>query len=95
MVIQIVRIKSALSEQELLGTAHERAPQFEAIPGLIQKYYVRLRDPGQYGGIYIWDSPESLQEFKQSELASTIAQAYKASEAPDIEILDVLFRLRE
>ena len=59
MIIQIIKLKSDLSEEELLNKAREREPQFKAIPGLLQKYYVKLRQPGLYGGIYVW---EFLQE---------------------------------
>ena len=36
MIIQIIRLKSGLSEEELLEVANERKPRFEAIPGLLQ-----------------------------------------------------------
>ena len=94
-VMQIVRLKTELSDEEMLTKAREREPQFEALPGLVQKYYIKLGNPGEYGGVYIWDSAESLKEFKESELAATIPKAYKAIEPPAIEIVDILFQLRE
>ncbi len=95
MLIQIVRLKTKLSEEELTRRAKEREPQFKAIPGLLQKYYVKIGQDDQYGGIYVWDSKESLQTFKASDLAKSIPAAYEVIEAPNIEILDVLFKLRE
>jgi len=95
MIIQIIKLKSKLSEEELLKTAKERAPRFKAIPGLLQKYYVKLGQPNQFGGIYVWDSKESLQSYRESELAASIPRAYKLIEAPNIEIIDVLFQLRD
>jgi len=95
MIIQIIKLKSKLSEEELLKTAKERAPRFKAIPGLLQKYYVKLGQPNQFGGIYVWDSKESLQSYRESELAASIPQAYKLIEAPNIDIIDVLFQLRD
>ena len=95
MIIQIIKLKSELTEDELLKIAKERAPKFKAIPGLLQKYYVKLNQSGQYGGVYIWDSKESLQSFRESDLAASIPKAYKLIEAPDIELLDVLFQLRD
>ncbi|MEX0312917.1 MAG: YdhR family protein [Allomuricauda sp.] len=94
MIIQVIKLKSQLPEDELLKRAKEREPQFKAIAGLLQKYYVKLGQPGQYGGIYVWDSQESLNAYRQSELASSISAAYEISEAPDIEIMDILFQLR-
>ena len=95
MILQIIKIKSSLSEEELLKRAHERKPQFEAIPGLIQKYYVRTGPPGEYGGIYVWDSPESLQTYRSSALAASIPEAYEATEPPGIEVMDIMFQLRD
>ena len=93
--MQIVRLKTELSEEELLKIAKKREPQFKAIPGIVQKYYVKLDGQGEYGGVYIWDSAKSLQEFRESELAASIPKAYKVVEPPTVEILDVLFELRE
>jgi heme-degrading monooxygenase HmoA len=93
-VMQIVRIKTNLSEEEILTIAREREPQFKAIPGLVQKYYINPDAPGEYGGVYVWESRESLAEFRQSDLAATIAKAYEATEPPSIEIVDIMFSLR-
>ena len=95
MIIQIIKLKSKLVEDELLRRAKEREPQFKAIPGLLQKYYVKLNQSGEYGGIYVWDSPESMNSYRESELASSIPEAYEIVGSPNIEILDVLFKLRE
>ncbi len=95
MIIQFIRLRSNLPEEQLLSKAREREPQFKALPGLLQKYYVKIADPDQYGGIYVWDSPESMIAFRDSELAKGIPQAYEILEAPQVEVLDVLFKLRE
>lgn len=95
MIIQIIKLKTNLAEEELLRRAREREPQFKATPGLLQKYYVKIGESGQYGGIYVWDSPESLKSYRESNLAASIPEAYDIIEAPNIEILDVLFQLRK
>nr|WP_299174308.1 YdhR family protein [uncultured Allomuricauda sp.] len=95
MIIQVIKLKSQLPEAELLKRAKEREPQFQALKGLLQKYYVKLDQPGQYGGIYIWDSQESLNAYRTSELAASIPGAYEITEAPNIEIMDILFQLRK
>lgn len=94
MIIQIIKLKSNLAEEELLSRARARESKFKAIPGLLQKYYVKIDDSGRYGGIYIWDSPESLKSFRDSDLAKSIPGAYELIEAPNIEIMDILFQLR-
>lgn len=95
MIFQFIKLKSDLSEEELLKTAKEREPNFQALSGLIQKYYVKLQKPGEYAGVYVWESKESLQAFRESELAATIPQAYQLIEAPSVEIGEILFQLRE
>ena len=92
--MQIVRLKSNLSEEELLKRAREREPQFKAISGILQKYYIKLGD-NEYGGVYIWDSMESIMEFRQSELAASIPQAYEVIAPPEITISEVMFQLRD
>lgn len=94
MIIQIIKLKSPLPEEELLKRARDREPGFKAIPGLLQKYYVKLGRPGHYGGVYVWDSEESLQAYRASDLAASIPDAYEITGPPDIEILDVIFQLR-
>ena len=95
MIIQIIKLKTKLQEEELLRRAKDREPEFKALPGLLQKYYVKLDQSDEYGGIYVWDSPESLKSYRESDLAASIPEAYEIVEAPNIEILDVLFKLRE
>lgn len=94
MILLIVKVKSPLSEDELLRRAKEREPQFKAFPGLVQKYYVK-RGEGLYSGIYIWESKEALMAYKESDLAKSIPAAYEMSEPPEIEVMDLLFQLRE
>ena len=94
MIIQILKLRTPLSETEITAIARERVPEYRAVPGLLQKYYLKL-DGGQFGAVYIWDSPESLNTFRESELAATIASSYRVSEPPQIEFGDVLFQLRD
>ena len=94
MILQFVKLKSKLPEEEILNRANERKPEFEAIAGLLQKYYVKINDEGNYGGIYVWDSKESLMAFKESDLAKSIPQAYEVIETPNIEIMKIMFQLR-
>lgn len=94
-IMLIVKAKTELSDEEFLKIAKERESQFEAIPGLIQKYYIKTKTPGEFGGVYIWDSIESLKMYKESELAATIGQAYKTIGPPTTEIVDIMFELRE
>ena len=94
MYVQIVKFSSGLEHADALRTMEERAPQFQAIPGLVQKYYVHEHETGEYAGIYFWESQEALEEFRGSELARSIPTAYEVAGPPRIEVFEVLRPLR-
>lgn len=94
MIIQFVKFKSGLSAADVQRVMKERAPRFRALPGLVQKYYGHEKETGEFTGIYLWDSEESMREFQQTELARTIPAAYEVASAPRIEFFEVLFPLR-
>jgi len=95
VIIQIVKFESELPEEEVVATAMDRIDEFRALPGLLQKYYVKLDQPNRYGGVYIWDSMESLSAYRESDLAAGIPSAYKVKGQPTVEILNTLMQLRE
>ncbi len=94
MIVQFVKFKSDLSDDEVRRTIEERLPQYRALPGLLQKYYVRESETGEYAGIYFWDSKESMREFQQSELARSIPSAYKAVGQSRVETFETVLTLR-
>lgn len=94
MIIQFVKFKSNLSDNEVQRVMKERALQFRALPGLVQKYYGYEKQTGKFTGIYLWDSEQSMREFQETELARTIPIAYKVESQPRIEFFEVLFPLR-
>jgi len=95
MIVQFVKFKSALPVDDLKRVMHERIDQYRAMPGLLQKYYILEDETGEFGGIYVWDSMESLKKFRESDLAGTIASKYKAQGTPRVETLEVIETLRE
>ena len=90
-----VRFRSNLSFGEVAAIVEERAPEFEALPGLLQKYYLEDTVSGDVAGLYLWDSPEALAEYRDSDLKVSIARAYQAEAEPDIEIFKVFKVLRD
>lgn len=93
-IMLIVRgLKSALSRDEFERRYKERLPRFREVPGLIQKYYAYDEPTGEWAGIYLWDSEESVGNYLESDLRKTIASAYELTKPPRIErfrIVDVL-----
>ena len=93
MVIQLVKLRSGLSDAEVRRVMEQRAPSFRQVLGLQQKYFCRDGTTGEYGGVYVWDSEEFMLKYRQSELAGTTPAAYKLEGPPRIEMFDVLFPL--
>jgi heme-degrading monooxygenase HmoA len=94
MVIQVVKFKTVLSDAEVQRLFKERAPQYRGLSGLVQKYYVRENQTGAYGGIYLWDSAESLRAFRESDLARSIPEAYHVTGQPRAEVFEMILTLR-
>ena len=95
MIVQFVQFETPLSEEEVMAVAKERAPEFRAIPDLVQKFYLKLDKPNHYGGFYIWKSREAMLAYRESELAKSIPSAYKVVGTPVVDVHEVLFPLRE
>jgi heme-degrading monooxygenase HmoA len=75
MIIQIVSLRSTLTDAEVVELMAERSSDFAKVPGLLQKYYGRTPE-GEYVGIYFFDSEESLDNYRESDLSTSIAAAY-------------------
>lgn len=91
-VILYVRIKSELDFEELSRRALDRRPQFKEVPGLVQKFYARDPASDDVCGIYIFESPEALADFRDSELARTIPAAYEATDVRR-EVYEMMYPL--
>ena len=89
MIISVVRFRSKLSDDDVQATFEERADRYRQVPGLVEKIYVRFRETGEFGAIYVWESDDALLRFRETELARTIPDAYRVETAPQVELADV------
>ena len=48
---------------EVTRAMEERAPEFRALAGLQQKYYLQGTKSGEYAGLYLRDTPDALAAF--------------------------------
>ncbi len=94
MIAQIVRFKSGLEDEQVVDTYKSRAPQYRERKGLIQKYYLRFPTTGEHGAVYLWESQEALNEFRNSQLGRTMASAYQVQGTPDVVTAEVVMTLR-
>lgn len=95
MEVVFVTFESELSNEELEETLRSRAQKFREVDGLVQKFYLRDREHGQVGGFYVFDSEDSRDAYLESELRSTIGDAYAVKGEPDVSMFHLLFPLRE
>ena len=93
-IVQIVQFESNKTREEVLAAADERKPMFEAMEGLVQKYYVELDAPNHYGGVYIWKDKAAMAAFRESDLFKGIPAAYGIASQPKVDIIPVLYPLR-
>jgi heme-degrading monooxygenase HmoA len=91
----LVRLRSSLDRDEIERIMKERAPEFRALEGLVQKYYLEDVEPGVYGGFYLWRSLDDVQQYRESELAASIAAAYRGVGAPEVDVFRILMPLRD
>jgi putative monooxygenase ydhR len=89
MIVSLVRFKSKLSDDAVQATFEERADRYRTVPGLVEKIYLRFRESGEFGAVYVWDSEKALMDFRETELARTIPDVYQVEEAPLAELADV------
>jgi heme-degrading monooxygenase HmoA len=94
VIAQIVRFKSAFSDEHVLEMYQTRAPQYRTLKGLIQEYYLRFRTTGEHGAVYLWESEEALKEFRESELARTIPSTYQTQGPSDAATAEVVMAFR-
>ncbi len=95
VLMLLVRFRSALPPDEVRQVMEERAPEFRALQGLQQKYYLQDAVTGEYAGLYLWESQDAFNAYRDSELRATIAESYQAEGEPHIEVYRVLEALRE
>jgi heme-degrading monooxygenase HmoA len=94
MVVQIVRFRSALSDEEVLKLYGARAPRYRSVAGLVQKYYLRYPETGEHGAVYVWESQAALAAFRESDLARSIGDAYRVQGEKRVEPAEVVMVLR-
>jgi hypothetical protein len=57
-----------LSEEDFEAGANELAPAFAAVPGLASKVWPADRAEGIFGGVYMFESEQAVDDFLQSDL---------------------------
>ena len=73
MHIQIVNFRlKGVSEGDYAGLCDELAPSYAAVPGLVRKVWLADSENGVYGGVYVWENKQAMEDFAQSELNKSV-----------------------
>jgi heme-degrading monooxygenase HmoA len=94
MIVSLVRFASGLADDDVQARFEARADRYRDVPGLVEKLYLRYRETGEYGAVYVWESEDAMARFRQSALAESIATTYEVDGAPRSEVADVRLVVR-
>lgn len=95
MELLIFLFRSGLQREEGLTISAKRAEKYRQVKGLLQKLYVMDNSTGHVGAVFIFDSKENLEAFRNSDLAKSTSEAYKFLEPPTARVLEVFKVLYE
>ena len=90
MIIELVRFASRLTADEVLERFEDGSGKYRQVPGLLQKYYIHSPATDEYGGVYVWDTEDSLQAWRETYPLSTLAGTYQVRDEAHRELLDVM-----
>jgi len=89
MELFLILFRSELPQEEVIRNFKERANKYREVRGLVQKYYLHDESSGEFGGMYLFDSKENLDAFRNSDLAKSIGAAQKTLEPPTRKVFTV------
>jgi heme-degrading monooxygenase HmoA len=94
MLVQFVRFRTGMSDEAFTKAAEDRSPAFAQVPGLQQKYFVKLDGAGRYGGVHIWEDRAAMEAYRASSLAASTGEAYEVIGETEVETMEILAALR-
>ncbi len=62
-----------LSEEDYVKSCEQEAPAFAELPGLISKVWLADRETNTYGGVYMWQDQQAMENYLTSELFNAVA----------------------
>jgi heme-degrading monooxygenase HmoA len=93
VIIQLVRYESRLTYDAVMERFTARSDRYRTVPGLLQKYYLHYPEADEYAGVYVWETEDALQNWRDTNLAGTLAETYQVKDGPHSEIAEVMLVL--
>ena len=74
MHVQIVTFGlEGLSDGEYRSHCEAIAPAFAQLPGLVSKTWLANAETNTYGGVYLWQDPESMEGYAETDVFKQMA----------------------
>lgn len=74
MHVQIINFRlKDVTEEDYAGLCDELAPSYAAVPGLLRKIWLADSDTGTYGGVYVWQDKQAMEDFAKTDLFNSVA----------------------
>jgi len=88
LVVAVVKIPipAAFDHTKLLAALIRSIPEYQALPGLIRKYYI-ITDDQKFGGIYLWKDKASADAHYNDEWRAKVLKNYGVP--PDVTYFNV------
>jgi hypothetical protein len=88
MITAVVQISlpKPISSGEAARAFESTAPIYQALRGLVRKYYLRSEDGLRVGGIYLWETRAAAEAVYSVEWKARVTQLYGAE--PEISWFD-------
>jgi len=67
VVVQVLWPQPPQTPDQARATAERSAPRFRGKPGLLSKHYLRERETGMGGGMYVWESRAAAEAHYNAE----------------------------
>ena len=91
MHIQIVNFRlEGMGDEDYRGIAEAIAPAFANLPGLVSKTWLADPETDTYGGVYVWQSREAMEAYKETDIYKGMATNPNFAEvtAKDFAVLE-------
>ena len=87
-ITAIVRIKlpSSIKRDQLAKAYEATVPKYQAVPGLIRKYYLLSEDGTTGGGVYLFESREAADKLYDDAFRAAIKERFGAE--PEIQYFE-------
>ncbi len=57
-----------ISEEQYGAQVESVAPAFAELPGLVSKTWLANEQTNTYGGVYVWQDREAMEDYKESDV---------------------------